>query len=209
MLKYKIGFALNPDNFSTAFQDFFTSHFENSKALTRGEVDKYFFNEMTDEELDIAKRIVRDNLDLVYNHLYEAAGDLHDNDALLILYEHLEKAKDLSRQLTIGQAIWKINGDPLYPDLLRKLQNCNNHITKEAHFEQVTDLQNLESIDMLLTYIKDEGEFVRHLALSKLNFLLTGKRSYDNQFPEEYFVHRRNDEAFINTLLLNLKNISN
>jgi len=42
----------------------------------------------------------------------------------------------------------------------------------------------------------------------ELNYLLTGKRSYDDQFPEEYFIDRRNDESFKNGLLLNLKNIS-
>jgi hypothetical protein len=205
---YYIDIDPNSADFSKAFKDFYSNHFENTWGLTRGEVDTYFYSAMTKDENEIAKRLVRYNLKLRYTHLFKASGDLHDNEALPILYEHLQDSKDLSRQLTIGQAIWKINGDGLYRELLRKLQGHPDHFTKEAHFEQVTDLKNQESIEMLLAYLNDSADFVRYLALSKLNYLLTGTGSFENQFDKDYFLTRQKDELFRTKLLISLQRLA-
>jgi hypothetical protein len=202
---YKIDIDPDTGNFSEAFKDFFYHHFIDMRALSRREVDTAFYVTMTAEEKEIARRLIRQNLSLKYIHLIEAAGQFKDNLALPILYEQLETTADLSRQLTIGQAIWRINNDMVYQGLLRKLLVHPGHTTKEAHFEQVTDLKDAESIEMLFQYLNDTGSFVQHLALSKLIFLLTGQDSFETKFDKSYFQSRQNDRAFKQTLLDNLQ----
>jgi len=207
MADYQIDIDPNSGSFSTAFKEFYSSHFKDTWGLTRGDIDTYFYTAMTIEEKEIAKKLVRQNLNLGYTHLFKASGDLHDDKALPILYEHLQNYKDLSRKLTIGQAIWKINNDDLYQELLRELLNHSSHFTKEAHFQQVTDLKNQESIEMLLAYLNDNADFVRDLALSKLNYLLIGQHSFENRFDRKYFITRQKDEPFKNKLLLSLQHL--
>jgi len=156
---------------------------------------------------DIAKRLIRHNLKLRQAHLFRAAGELKDEQALPILYEQLNKNTDLSWLLSIGQAIWKINGDKIYLELLRKLQQHPNGTMKAAHFEQVTDFKDEESIEMLLDYLEDPDDFVRHLALSKLNFLATGKHAFENRFDREHFLKRRKNETFKRELLHDLQSL--
>ena len=162
---------------------------------------------MTDEEKTLAKRLVRNNLKLRQVHLFQAAGELKDEQALPVLYEQLKSNSDLSWLLIIGQAIWKINGDKIYIELLRKLQNHPSGTMKAAHFEQVTDLKNEESIEMLMNYLDDSDSFVRHLALSELNYLLTGQHSLEHKFDSKYFIALQKDDPFKNKLLLSLQHL--
>jgi hypothetical protein len=179
----------------------------NSYGLARGEVDTSFFATMTDEEKGIAKQLIRNNLKLRQAHLFRASGKLKDEQALPILYEQLDCNTDLSWLLSIGQAIWKINGDKIYLDLLRKLQNHPSGTMKAAHFEQVTDFKDEESIEMVFGYLEDSDSFVRHLALSELNYLLMGKHSFENRFDQDHFIKRRLDETFKRSLLHNLQSL--
>jgi len=204
---YKLDIDPEKENFSESFKDFFHNHFIDMKGLSRREIDTSFYSQMTIDEKEIAKRLIRQNLDLRYVHLIEATGKLKDELALPILYEQLKNTSDLSRQLIIGQAIWRINNDIVYRDLLRMLQESPNHITKEAHFEQVTDFKNMESIEMLFRYLRDEGDFVRYLALSELNHLISGQQSFESKFDTDYFLSRQEDEAFKKMLLQNLQRL--
>ena len=42
MTDYQIDIDANSGHYSKAFKDFFSSHFENTWGLTRGDVDTYF-----------------------------------------------------------------------------------------------------------------------------------------------------------------------
>ena len=179
---YQIDIDPNSERFSQPFKDFYYNHFVNSYGLARREVDTSFFQTMTDEEKEVAKRLIRDNLKLRQAHLFRAAGEFKDEQALPILYEQLNSNTDLSWLLSIGQAIWKINGDKIYLELLKKLLHHQSGTMKAAHFEQVTDFKDEESIEMLLDYLEDHDDFVRQLALSKLNYLATGKYAFENRF---------------------------
>jgi HEAT repeat protein len=205
---YQIDIDPNSEQFSQAFKEFYHNHFVNSYGLARREVDTSFFKTMTEEEKDIAKRLIRNNLKLRQAHLFRAAGELKDEEALPILYELLNNNTDLSWMLSIGQAIWKINGDKMYLELLRKLQTHPSGTLKAAHFEQVTDFKDDECIEMLFDYLEDPDDFVRHLALSKLNYLSTGKHASENRFGRKHFLEKRNDETFKSELLHCLQNLS-
>lgn len=132
---------------------------------------------MTDSEKVIAKRLIRQNLKLRQVHLFKASGILQDKEALPILYEQLNRNTDLSWLLTIGQAIWRLNGDELYPKLLKQLKDHPSDMMRVAHFEQVTDLKNEESIEMLFNYLDDKNELIKSFALAKLNYLAIGNTS--------------------------------
>jgi len=205
--EYFIDIDPNSNSFSTAFKDFYKNHFVDAYGMTRGDVDTYFFNAMTTDEKEIAKRLIRQNLNLRQAHLFRASGLLQDIEALPILYEQFQNNTDFSWLMTIGQAIWKLNGDDLYPNLLRQLKTQTSDTMREAHFEQVTDLKNEESIEMLFDYLKDKSGLVKSMALSKLNYLTTGKYEFNPKHDKQYFISKRDDINFKNELLLNLKKL--
>jgi|GEM_PF-5363574 len=204
--QYFIDIEPNSNSFSTAFKDFYYNHFINAYGLSRGEVDTYFFISMTTKEKEIAKRLIRQNLNLRQAHLFQASGILNDIDALPILYEQLKSNTDLSWLLIIGQAIWRINKDELYSQLLRQLKEHASESMREAHFDQVTDLKNEESIEMLFDYLKDESGLVKSMALSKLNYILAGRYEQKPQFDRDYFLSNRNDKELKMKLVQKLKN---
>jgi len=203
--RYNIDIDPNSSDFSSAFKDFYSAHFINSFALTRGEVDTSFFISMTAAEKEIAKRLIRQNLKLRQTHLFTASGQLKDKEALPILYEQLQNNTDFSWQMTIGQAIWRINGDELYPKLLEQLKNHPSEIMRIAHFEQVLDLQNEQSIDTYFEYLNDSNRIIKSMTLSKLNFWLTGIHSDTFQFDNNYFFENRNNKGLKEILLEKLK----
>lgn len=109
--------------------------------------------------------------------------------------------------MTIGQAIWKLNGDDLYPKLLRQLKDHTSDTMREAHFEQITDLKNDESIEMLLDYLTDKSGLVKSMTVSKLNYILAGQYEQNQKFDRDYFLSKRNDKEFKSELLEKLKNL--
>lgn len=204
---YQIDIDPNFEGFSPAFKSFYHNHFENSIGLFRDDVDTSFFKTMSEEEKEIAKRLIRNNLNLRQAHLFRAAGELKDEDALPVLYEQLNNNSDLSWLLSIGQAIWMINGDKVYLEHLRKLQIHPSKIMKTAHMKQVADFKDEESIEMLLAYLEDPESLVRSLALEKLNHLNRAQLASGKPFDSEYYLKGRKDEAFKKELLLNLQNL--
>ena len=205
--EYFIDIDPNSDSLSKAFKDFYQNHFINAYGLSRNEVDTYFFESMSENEKKIAKRLIRQNLKLRQSHLFKAAGILKDKEALPILYDQLNANSDLSWLLVIGQAIWRINTDDIYPKLLRQLKEHSSDTMREAHFDQIVDLKNKESIEMLFSYLSDKSKLVQSMAISKLNFLSAGKHEQKQRYDKEYFMTKKTDEKFKNDLLENLKKI--
>ena len=120
--EYFIDIDPNSDSLSKTFKDFYQNHFVNAYGLSRNEVDIYFFDSMSENEKEIAKRLIRQNLKLRQSHLFKAAGILKDEEALPILYNQLKNNTDLSWLLVIGQAIWRINGDEIYSKLFTPIR---------------------------------------------------------------------------------------
>jgi hypothetical protein len=205
--EYFIDIDPNSNSFSTAFKDFYKNHFIDQRGLARQEVDTYFFNSMTLEEKEIAKRLIRQNLNLRQAILFRASGLLQDKDALPLLYDQFQNNTDLSWFLTIGQAIWKLNGDELYPKLLRQLKDHTSDTMREAHFDQVTDLKNEESIEMLFDYLTDKSGLVKSMTVSKLNYILAGQFEQNQKFDRDYFLSKRNDKEFKSELVEKLKKL--
>jgi hypothetical protein len=205
--EYLIDIDPNSASLSKTFKDFYQNHFVNAYGLSRNEVDTYFFDSMPENEKEIAKRLIRQNLKLRQSHLFKAAGILKDEEALPILYDQLNNNTDLSWLLVIGQAIWRINGDELYPKLLRQLKEHSSDTMREAHFEQIVDLKNKESIEMLFSYLNDKSRLVQSMSLSKLNFLSAGRHEQKQRYDKEYFVMKKTDEKFKVSLLENLRKI--
>jgi len=205
--EYFIDIDPSSDSFSKAFKDFYYNHFVNAYGLSRNEVDTYFFDSMTENEKEIAKRLIRQNLKLRQSHLFKATGVLKDEEALPILYDQLNNNTDLSWLLVIGQAIWRINGDDVYPKLLRQLSEHSSDTMREAHFEQIVDLKNNESIEMLFSYLNDKSRLVQSLTLSKLNYLSAGKHEQKQRYDKEYYLKKKVDEKFKADLLENLRQI--
>jgi hypothetical protein len=204
---YFIDIGPNSNYFSIAFKDFYQNHFIDAYGLSRGDVDNYFFDAMTNEEKEIAKKLIRQNLKLRQAHLFKAAGILSDIEALPILYEQLNGNSDLSWRLTIGQAIWRINQDGIYADLLRELKKHPSDTMREAHFDQVTDLKNEESVEMLFDLLNDKSGLVKSMTVSKLNYILAGGNEQKPTFDRDYFLDKQNDTELKKELLEKLKNI--
>lgn len=205
--EYFIDIDPNSNSFSTAFKDFYKNHFIDQRGLARQEVDTYFFNSMTKEEKEIAKRLIRQNLKLRQAILFRASGLLQDKEALPLLYDQFQNNTDLSWLLTIGQAIWKLNGDELYPKLLRQLKDHTSDTMREAHFDQVTDLKNNESIEMLFDYLTDKSGLIKSMTVSKLNYILAGQYEQNQKFDRDYFLSKRNDKVFKKELVEKLKKL--
>ncbi len=206
--EYFIDIDIKSGSFSTAFKDFCENHFINAYGLERGEVDTYFFKAMTAAEKEIARRLIRQNLTLRQAHLFRASALLQDTEALPILYEQFKNNTDFSWLMTIGQAIWKLNGDDLYPKLLRQLKTHPSDTLREAHFDHVTDLKDDESIEMLFGYLTDKSGLVETMAVSKLNYILAGQYEEKQKFDRDYFLSKQNDKEFKTELVEKLQNLS-
>ncbi|WP_431138027.1 hypothetical protein, partial [Psychroserpens mesophilus] len=62
---------------------------------------------------------------------------------------------------------------------------------REAHFDQIVDLKNKESIEMLFSYLSDKSRLVQTMAISKLNFLSAGKHEQKQRYDKEYFMSKK------------------
>ena len=156
---------------SSAFTQFLQNWFGNSQALTRGEVDLRFLKDLTPDEREIAKDLVRRNLKLTYTHVIEGVAALGDITSVPILQAMLAGESDASRQLTIAGALWKLNQDAVFVDCLERMRVSKDATLKQAHFHQILWLGNERAIDYLVELLDDADAFVRFLAISTLNGL--------------------------------------
>src|SRR5580692_449947 len=99
---------------SPAFTCFLQHWFVDSRPLSRGEVNLDFLRDLTPDELDLARSLLRQNLGLKYVHVIEGVAALNDADSIPILREMMKSEVDLSRQITIAGALWKLAKDPIF-----------------------------------------------------------------------------------------------
>lgn len=185
---------------SSAFDQFLQNWFGNSWALTRGEVDLAFLNDLTSEEREIAMDLLRRNLGLKYTHIIEGVAALGDLTSVPILQAMLTAEPDASRQLTIAGTLWKLNQNVAFVDCLKRMKASKQATLKHAHFHQILWLGDERAIDFLIELLDDADRFVRFLALSTLNELEFERRFLvpETQLPcgSDHYRARRNDADF-------------
>lgn len=183
---------------STAFLRFLRNWFVDSGKLTRHELDLSFLQEMSPDEAQLARALLRRNLPLKYTHIIEGLAALRDTDSIPTLREMLAVETDLSRRLTLAGSLWKLARDPVFVDCLNAMVESEGGNLKAAHLNQVLWLDDERAMDLLIVLLGDRDNFVRHLALSMLNMLEFQTTSPNRAFarqPDDYR-KRRNDAAF-------------
>ena len=99
---YDIPQEVATQSHSSAFATFLRNWFGNSWALTRGEVDLSFLNDLTPEERELAKDLLRPNLRIKRRHIIEGVAALGDIKSVLALEAMFASEANPSWQLIIA-----------------------------------------------------------------------------------------------------------
>lgn len=161
---------------SSAFAKFMMNWFGDTRALSRKEVNLDFIDELTPEEREAAKSLLRRNLPLQYAHIIEGIVLLDDKESIPDLCSLLQHTADLSRQLVIGGALWQLSQDSVFPALLEEMKTSQNGALKQVHFHQIAWLRDERALNLYFDLLNDRDDHVRFLALRQLNELEYGKR---------------------------------
>jgi hypothetical protein len=206
---YDIPPGLFDEERSPAFAGFFEHWFVNIWAVSRHELELGFLEDMSPQEKDVAKDLLRRNLHLKYTHIIEGVAALHDLEAVPILREMAAIEMNPSRRLTMAGTLWKLVQDPLLVDCLTRMKKSDNVHLRSAHLRQVLWLRDERSVDLLIDFLDDSDKFVRLLALSALNevefeenFLVPANQL--PRQPDEYRT-RRDDGAFRKMMVAHLR----
>lgn len=154
----------------------------------------------------MAKDLLRRNLKLRYTHIVEGIAEIKDVTAVPLLRDMLAKESDLSQQLIITGALWKLIRDSSFVNCLNRMKASKNSTLKKAHFHQILWLRDERGIDLLFDTLDDEDRFVRFLALSTLNELEFGRRFMvpENELPRRAAEYReRRQDRVLRELLIN------
>lgn len=192
---------------SPAFTEFLRQWFIDTRALVNGEADLTFLKDLSPQEVEIARQLLRRNLKLRYTHIIDGTAALCDVDAIPILKAMLSTEEDPSRRLTIAGALWRLSRDDSFVTTLHQMVASKNATLKQAHIDQVLWLRDGRSVDMLVDLLKDEDGFVRYQALLLLNRLEFGKSFLGaHELPRQAsdYEKRRNDERLRQIMISNI-----
>lgn len=172
---------------SPAFTCFLQHWFVDSRPLSRGEVSLDFLRDLKPDELDLARSLLRQNLGLKYVHVIEGVATLNDVDSIPILREMMKSETDLSRQLTIAGALWKLAKDPIFVECLHRMKAARNARIKTVHIRQILWLNDERALDLLIDLLDDGDKFVGVFALQILNELEFERRFFvpPQQLPSQ------------------------
>jgi hypothetical protein len=161
---------------SPAFAKFLWNWFGDTRAVTHGELDLTFLDELTLEERALARELIRRNLKLKYNHIIEGASALHDLDAAPILQRMLREEPDISRRLVMAGALWKLNRSPVFIECLEEAKSKLGSIFQFGHLGQVLWLGDERAVDFLIDLLAVNDWGVQSMTLGLLNELEFGRR---------------------------------
>jgi hypothetical protein len=161
---------------SPALSKFLWNWFGDPRALTRGELDLGFLNDLTPEELSLARELIRRNVKLKQNHIIEGAAALRDVEAAPALRAMLDNEADISRRLTIAGALWKIQRDPVFVDCLEQARRIQPRLFQFSHLLQILWLDDERAVDFLIDLLDERDWRVQSLTLGLLNELELGRR---------------------------------
>jgi HEAT repeat protein len=184
---------------SEAFKKFLYYWFADTRQLTRDGVEVSFLDDLTLEERELAKDLLRRNLKLRQTHIIEGTALLGDLEAVPLLRDLLAQQSSLSWQLTISGVLWKLVGDPAFPEFLHRMVSSDDTVLKRAHIHQVLWLRDERVIDLLIGLLDHKDESVRRDAFCELNCL-------DNTWRDAAeYRRRRNDPALRSRLMSGLQ----
>jgi hypothetical protein len=197
---YDVPEAVANGQHSAAFSAFLWNWFGDSRALTHGELDISFLQELTPEELSLARELIRRNLGLKLNHVIEGAAALRDLDAAPILRRMLDEETDISRRLTIAGTLWKINRDPAFRACLEDTRSKLPTLFIGVHLWQVLWLDDEQAVDFLVGLLDVRDWTVESLTLGLLDELEFGRRTEVPaiRLPHQpaYYRKMRSDPSF-------------
>lgn len=206
---YDLPLEVLEQDHSETFELFLHHFFFDPSAVARKELDLGFLQELEGEEKALAQDLVRRNLATRHTHLVEATALLHDQQAVPELRQLLANEKSLSRRLAISGALWHLAEDPVFFACLQEMQASDREILKEAHMYQVTWLNDERALDLLIGFLEDESETIRHLALSRLNTIEFRKlflcKPHKLPHLAESYQSRRQDPDFRQAMVTNLR----
>lgn len=192
---------------SAELRAFYNLFFVNWLGVVRGEVNLDFLNQLSPNELAIARELVRRNLGKGSLHLVKGAAALKDVDALPILRTLFNNHTDLSRRLTIAGSLWKLDRDPRFLECIEQMIASDSNTLKEVHIDKVLWIGDERSINYLILLLDDGGKFVRSLALRFLNLIERGRRSSsaDPQTSASDYKMLQSDPDFIGRMVTRLQ----
>lgn len=184
---------------SPAFRDFLWNWFGDTRAISRGDLDVSFLQELSGEELAIAKELIRRNLKVRHMHIIQAAAELRDIDAVPELQRLLAAESDVSWRLVISGALWNLVRDPVFVTCLERAKAAGGDMFAWAHLYQVLWLDDERAVDFLIDLLDQKDSFVRFQVLGLLNTLELGRRidrREDMVYGAEDYRKRRTEQAF-------------
>jgi len=122
---------------SPALSEFLHNWFENSFRMFRREVDLAFLSELTREELEYARDVLRRNLHLGDCLIIEGTAALGDRSAVPALRQVLKREKSLSGRLTIAGSLWVLAKDEAFHKALVKMMRHGNSDQKWFYFDRI------------------------------------------------------------------------
>jgi hypothetical protein len=197
---YDIPDAVVAEPHSPAFSRFLWTWFGDPMELSRGELDLTFLTDLTQEELSLARELIRRNLQVKHTQLFQGVTVLHDVEAAPILRKMLDDERDLSWQLTIASALWKLTRDPIFVECLERAKSVKPSIFQYVHLLQVLWLGDARAVDFLIDLLDQKDRMARSGVLRLLNELESGKPMWISadkmpRQPADY-CRMRGDPAF-------------
>jgi hypothetical protein len=186
---------------SAAFRAFFHHYFVDRILLLRNEVDFAFLRRLRPDEVELARRLVRANL-ARGTHFVEGAALLGDHAATAELRRMLDQERQLAGKLPIARALWCLERDPAFPELLFRLARSTDTRLKLDCVPDAVLLGRERAIDLLFDLVGDRDETVRQAAAEELDDLLHRSvvgflvRPWRRRRDAAYFQRRSGDQAF-------------
>ena len=197
---YQIPAGLAEGPHSPTFERFLRYWFADLGPIGNNELDVTFLSDLTPDEVSLARLLIRLNLPLKHTHIIMTAGLLRDPEAIPILKRMLEAEPDLGWRLEIAGALWRINRDPVYIDVLEEAKSVKPEIFQWVTLTRVLWLEDERAVDFLIDLLAQKDRMGKAEVLQKLNELELGQRFVmpPNEMPHQpdYYRKVRNDPAF-------------
>lgn len=182
---------------SPVLSEFLYNWFENSFRMSRRDVDLGFLSELTPEELEYARDVLRRNLHLGDCLMIEGTAALVDRSAVPALRKLLKREKTPGGRLTIAGSLWVLAKDEAFYNAIVKMMRHGNSDQKWFYFDRVLWLADGRALDLLFGFLDDCDPVVRDQAVGYLD-LIEGRGWLFRNRPHEahYYRPRRDNERF-------------
>jgi hypothetical protein len=149
--------------------------FGDPRPLTLGELELSFIDDLTSEELALARGLIRHNLRLRQTHVIEGTSALRDIDAVPVLRAMFHQETSADRRLTIAGALWKLAKDPVFIECLHDVRNQGGALLTGAHLLKVLWLDDERALDFLIDLLDAKDWLTESEVLGLLNRLEFGR----------------------------------